>query len=48
MIPDIIFSLLIDNILDEQIVYSEINRKNINSIPIYLERSVYAKLEINF
>jgi outer membrane receptor for ferrienterochelin and colicins len=40
--PEMIFSLYCDNLLDEEINYPEFNRQQINSIPIYSGRSVYA------
>jgi len=36
----------IDNLLDEDIYYPEINRKNINSIPIYSGRAIYGILTV--
>lgn len=43
--PDLTLSLFIDNLLDEEIYYPEINRKRINSIPLYSERAYYATAE---
>jgi len=39
-LPDMIFSINIDNLLDEEVHYPEINRKRINSIPIHSGREV--------
>jgi len=42
------FSISVDNLLDKAIYYPEINRKNINSIPIYSGRAVYGTLRLTF
>ena len=47
-LPDMTFSIYADNLLDEDIYYPEINRKNINSIPVYSGRAVYATLAVKF
>jgi outer membrane receptor for ferrienterochelin and colicin len=45
-LPNMTLSIFADNLLDEDIYYPEINRKLINSIPIYSGRAVYTTLEM--
>ena len=47
-LPNMALSIYIDNVLDENIYYPEINRKNINSIPTYSDRAFYANLAVKF
>lgn len=47
-LPDMTLSVYGDNLLDEDIYYPEINRKNINSIPIYSGRAYYATVAVKF
>jgi len=42
------FSIYGTNLLDEDVYYPEINRREINSIPIYSGRAVYATLNAKF
>ena len=48
--PDhhMVFSVFADNLLNEDIFYPEINRRRINSIPLYSGRAIYASLEAAF
>ena len=42
--PEMVFAIYADNLLNEHIYYPEYNRREINSIPIYSGRAIYATL----
>lgn len=43
-----IVSLYVDNLLDEEIRFPDINAQHVNSIPIYSGRAAYVKLALKF
>lgn len=47
-VPDMTFIVFADNLLGKDIYYPEYNRRNTNSFPVFLGRSVYGTLRVGF
>jgi outer membrane receptor for ferrienterochelin and colicins len=48
LVPVATFTVFADNLLNENIYYPEYNRRNVNSLPVSLGRSIYGTLRIGF